>query len=476
MSVEPTRLQDAIRLANSLMDQKLKGYAIRSAKTKRKFKSNQRDNCAQQPPFKRPYVRGSNVARAYTAGGNEGRVYVGPYPLCNKCKLHHVGPCTVKCRSCGKIGHLTRDCKKHFKKDCPQTPRILNHGKTKPVIPEAEGKALYYWWRRCKPGHQRCKGYGLSQPTPLCFPVLFDSVPIEVFMSTTFSTLLIKGCQNFWARYKEGITEVKSKEKRLEDVPIVRKFPKVFLEDLQGLTNHARQVEFQIDLVPGAAPVARALYRLAPLEMQELSAQLQELSDKEFIRPTILSTMGAVSCLSKKDDLFGCVLLVIIEGLLKASRKAFAINYDQIGTRRAVKIDWVCGGKEEAAFQTLKHKVGRGVDAEGENQKELNMRQRKWLELLTDYEFEIRCHPGKAQSEAKKEENYGTEDLCGMIKKLEPRVDGTLCLNGRDWIPYRGNLRELIMHESHKSKYSIHPGSDKMYQDLKKLYLLEIVI
>ncbi|GJU82713.1 putative reverse transcriptase domain-containing protein [Tanacetum coccineum] len=58
-----------------------------------------------------------------------------------------------------------------------------------------------------------------------------------------------------------------------------------------------------------------------------------------------------------------------------------------------------------------------------------------------------------------------------MIKKLESRADGTLCLNGRSWIPCRGNLRELIMHESHKSKYSIHPGSDKMYQDLKKLYL-----
>ncbi|GJY70405.1 putative reverse transcriptase domain-containing protein [Tanacetum coccineum] len=75
-----------------------------------------------------------------------------------------------------------------------------------------------------------------------------------------------------------------------------------------------------------------------------------------------------------------------------------------------------------------------------------------------------------AQVKAKKEENFETEDLCGMIKKLEQRTDGTLCLNGRSWIPCRGNLRELIMHESYKSKYSIHPGSDKMYQDLKKLY------
>ncbi|GJR05816.1 putative reverse transcriptase domain-containing protein [Tanacetum coccineum] len=74
------------------------------------------------------------------------------------------------------------------------------------------------------------------------------------------------------------------------------------------------------------------------------------------------------------------------------------------------------------------------------------------------------------QVEARKEENYGTEDLCGMIKKLESRADGTLCLKNRIWIPCFGYLRALIMHESNKSKYSIHHGSNKMYQDLKKLY------
>ncbi|GJT13814.1 putative reverse transcriptase domain-containing protein [Tanacetum coccineum] len=75
-----------------------------------------------------------------------------------------------------------------------------------------------------------------------------------------------------------------------------------------------------------------------------------------------------------------------------------------------------------------------------------------------------------AQSEAKKEENFIKEDLHGMINKLEPRADGMLCLNNQSWIPYFGDLRALIMHESHKSKYSIQPGSDKLYQDLKKLY------
>nr|GEW07835.1 retrotransposon protein, putative, Ty3-gypsy subclass [Tanacetum cinerariifolium] len=111
--------------------------------------------------------------------------------------------------------------------------------------------------------------------------------------------------------------------------------------------------------------------------------------------------------------------------------------------------------------------------------KELDMRQCRWLELLSDYDCEIRYHPRKRnvvadalsrKTEARKEENYEAEDLGGMIKKLESRADKTLCLKNRSWIPGFGNLRALIIHESHKSKYLIHPGSDKMYQDMKKLY------
>ncbi|GJW06120.1 putative reverse transcriptase domain-containing protein [Tanacetum coccineum] len=146
------------------------------------------------------------------------------------------------------------------------------------------------------------------------------------------------------------------------------------------------------------------------------------------------------------------------------------------------------------------------------DQKELNMRQRRWLELHSDYDCEIRYHPGKAnvvadalskkervkplrvralvmtiglnlpkqileaQTEALKPENLTIEDVGGMLRqdltkeKLEPRADGTLCLNNMIWLQCYGNLRTLIMHESHKLKYSIHSGSDKMYQDLKQLY------
>ncbi|GJW67542.1 putative reverse transcriptase domain-containing protein [Tanacetum coccineum] len=146
------------------------------------------------------------------------------------------------------------------------------------------------------------------------------------------------------------------------------------------------------------------------------------------------------------------------------------------------------------------------------DQKELNMRQRRWLELLSDYDCDIRYHPRKvnvvadalsrkerieplrvralvmtigldlpkrileAQIEALKPENLENEDVGGMIRKdipkekLEPLADGTLCLNDRSWLPCHVDLRSVIMHESYKSKYYIHPGSEKMYQDMKKLY------
>ncbi|GJV56403.1 putative reverse transcriptase domain-containing protein [Tanacetum coccineum] len=76
----------------------------------------------------------------------------------------------------------------------------------------------------------------------------------------------------------------------------------------------------------------------------------------------------------------------------------------------------------------------------------------------------------EAQKEAVKVENIKAEDVGGMLKKLEAHTDGTLCLDNRSWLPCYGDTRSLIMHESHKSKYSIHLGSDKMYHDLKMLY------
>ncbi|GJY76912.1 putative reverse transcriptase domain-containing protein [Tanacetum coccineum] len=112
-----------------------------------------------------------------------------------------------------------------------------------------------------------------------------------------------KGFPIFLAHITAKEVEDKSEEKRLEDVPIVQNFPEVFPEDLPGLPP-TRQVEFQIDLVPGAAPVARAPYRLAPSELKELSEQLKELSDKGFIRPSSSPWGAPVLFVKKKDGSF----------------------------------------------------------------------------------------------------------------------------------------------------------------------------
>ncbi|GKF49690.1 hypothetical protein Tco_0142941, partial [Tanacetum coccineum] len=97
--------------------------------------------------------------------------------------------------------------------------------------------------------------------------------------------------------------EKKSDEKRLEDIPVVREFLEVFPEDLPGLPL-VRQVEFQIDLIPGATPIARAPYRLAPSEMQELSDELQELADRGFIRPSTSPWGAPILFVKKKDESF----------------------------------------------------------------------------------------------------------------------------------------------------------------------------
>ncbi|GKD39464.1 hypothetical protein Tco_1259671 [Tanacetum coccineum] len=126
---------------------------------------------------------------------------------------------------------------------------------------------------------------------------------LSIISCTKTQKYIKRGCLIFLAQVMKKETEDKSKEKRLEDVLTVRDFPEVFPEDLSGLPP-TQQVEFQIDLVPSAAPVARAPYRLAPSELQELSTQLQELSDKGFIRPSSSPWGAPILFVKKKDGSF----------------------------------------------------------------------------------------------------------------------------------------------------------------------------
>ncbi|GJR10677.1 hypothetical protein Tco_0793329 [Tanacetum coccineum] len=131
MASRPKTMQDAIEMATELMDKKISTLAERQAENKRKLDNN---NQAQQQSPKR-----QNVAQAYAAGTGEKKEYAGTLPLCNRCKLHHNGPCIVKCGNCKKIGHMTQDCRNpavtrnqrtltcyecrnpgHYRSDCPE--------------------------------------------------------------------------------------------------------------------------------------------------------------------------------------------------------------------------------------------------------------------------------------------------------------------------------------------------------------------
>nr|GEW00327.1 reverse transcriptase domain-containing protein [Tanacetum cinerariifolium] len=290
---------------------------------------------------------------------------------------------------------------------------------------------------------------------------------LNIISCTKMHKYMLKVCHVFLSHVTTKKTEDKSEKKRLEDVPIVRDFPKVFPEDLSSLLP-TPQVEFQIDLIPDATHVARVPYRLAPSEMKELSDQLKEISKKGFIRPSS-QPWGAPN--KKEHEEY---LKAILEFLKKEELFAkFSKCEFWIPKKEKVIVYASCQLKiHEKSYKT--HDL--------ELRSELNMRQCRWLELLSDYDCEIRYHLGKENVVADALNNIKNEDVRGMLvenskdpeklrtEKLEPRADGTLCLNNRSWLPCYGDLRTVIMHESHKLKYSIHSSSNKTYQDIKRLY------
>nr|GEZ08088.1 hypothetical protein [Tanacetum cinerariifolium] len=319
------------------------------------------------------------------------------------------------------------------------------------------------------------------------------------------------------------VVEKEPAEKRLEDVPVICKFQDVFPEDLPGLLP-SRQVEFEIELVPGAAPVARAPYQLAPSEMKELAKQTRYGHYKFQVMSFELTNPPAVFM-----DLMNRDLRIILELLQKEklyakfSKCEFWLDsvkfLGHVINSQGIHVDpakveaiksWTAlkspteGKEEEEAFQLLKDKLCSApilalpegfedfvvyCDASLKvfmdykslqyilDQKELNMRQERWIELLSDYDCEIRYHPRKANvvvdalSKKEREKPLRKEDLGRMQRQIfKIRSNGIRYHDKRIWLPLHGRLRDLIMHKSHKSKYSIHPGSTKMYQDLKKLY------
>ncbi|GJR63119.1 hypothetical protein Tco_1505281 [Tanacetum coccineum] len=262
--VEPIRLKDVVRIANNLMDQKLKGYAVRNAENKRRLNNNYRNNHRQQTPHKRLNIGGQNVARAYMAGNNEKNGYEGTLPFCNKDCIFVVtvptqgtpGPNqgVITCFECGEQRHYRKDYAKVKNQNRGSKARVL----------DARGKAYVLGGGDANPSSNTVTGDKSDKEKKLRLSII-SCEKAQKYME--------KGCQLFLVHVTVKENKDNSKEKRLEDVPTIRDFSEVFPEDLPGLPP-IRQVEFQIDLVPGAAIVAQTPYRLARSEMEELSTQL----------------------------------------------------------------------------------------------------------------------------------------------------------------------------------------------------------
>nr|GFB87430.1 putative reverse transcriptase domain-containing protein [Tanacetum cinerariifolium] len=232
-------------------------------------------------------------------------------------------------------------------------------------------------------------------------------------------------------------------------MPVICDFPEVFPNDLPGLPPR-RQVEFKIELMPGAAPVARAPYRLAPSELKELSDQLKELSEKGFIRPSSSPWGAPVLFVKKKDGSFRmCIDYRELNKLTVKNRYPLPrIDdlFDQLqGSSVYSKINLRSGyhqlriRKEDIPITAFRTSDGVHVDPTKveairnwsapttPTEKELNMRQRRWVELLSDYDCKIRYHPGKGNVVANALSRKDREPL--RVRSLVMTDDyGYLCL------------------------------------------------
>ncbi|GJX58305.1 putative reverse transcriptase domain-containing protein [Tanacetum coccineum] len=247
MVSKPKTMQDAIEFATELMDKKICSLADRYVENKRKLDDTSRNNQNQHQPFKR-----HNVEMAYIVGPRERKVYGGSKPMCPKCNYHNNGQCAPKYTNCKRNCHLAWDSKSQ--------PTAANNQRA----PGANQKGVTCF---------ECEAYGHYKKD--CPKLKNKNQGNQA------------GNGNVMARaYAVGNAGTNLNSNVVMGIP------------------PTQQVEFQIDLVPGATPIARVPYRLALSEMKELSDQLQELFDKGFIRPSSSPWGAPVLFVKKKDGSF----------------------------------------------------------------------------------------------------------------------------------------------------------------------------
>nr|GEY79459.1 hypothetical protein [Tanacetum cinerariifolium]GEY83123.1 hypothetical protein [Tanacetum cinerariifolium] len=295
---------------------------------------------------------------------------------------------------------------------------------------------------------------------------------------------------------------IKADEKKLDDIRVVRDFPEVFPDDLSGLPP-VREIEFRIDLIPGASPFMKSPYRLAPSEMSELLNQLKELQEKGFIQPSHSPWGAPVLFVKKKDGAMRmCIdykelnkltiknrypLLIIndffdqLQGVCCFSKIDLRSRYHQLRVREK--------DISKTAFRTRYGHFEFIVMPFGPTNASTI-----FMDLMNRSEEEHEVHLKTILDLLKKEKLYAKFSKCEFWLKevqflghvvnrdsihVDPSKVESVKSQKTPESPRKihsflglevGDVRKLIMDEAHTSRYSIHPGADKTYYDLRDLY------
>nr|GEU74348.1 hypothetical protein [Tanacetum cinerariifolium] len=497
MASKPKMLQEMIELARSLMNQKVLTYAARQAKNKRRIDNNSKNNHVQQPSYKR-----QNVAKAYTAGPGEKRECAGTLSSCNKYKFHHNGSCAAKCTNCKRVGHLARDCRSPAASNNQRAPGVIqktvtcfecrNQGKYKSDSPKLKNKNH---GNATENDEVRGRTYALGggEANPDSNVIMAVIVSDEKIVRIPYSNEVLTVQVYIIEKKSEG----KSKEKRLEDVPIVCDFPKTCPESRQPnkWSIKLTWIDDLFDQLQGSSVYSKIDLRsgyhqlrvreedkfmivfIDDILIYSKSKQKHEeyLSQGIYVDPTKIESIKDLASSKTPTEIRQFLGLAGYYRRFIKGAKNFVVYCDDsleglgviLMQNENVIANASCQLKiHEKNYTTHNLELGAVVCFElKEHIKTLRVRA-----LVMTIGLNLLVQILDAQAEARKAENIKTKDLRDMIKKLKPRSDETLCLENRSWLPWFGDLRALIMHESYKSKYSVHLGSDKMYHDLKKLY------
>ncbi|GKA54342.1 putative reverse transcriptase domain-containing protein [Tanacetum coccineum] len=365
------------RMANGLIDQKVRVYAARNAEQKRKFDNNPRGNRVQQPPFKR-----QNVAQAVTVGNNEKRGYAGSAPYCNKCRLHHKAPTTpvanqrvVTCFGCGGQGH--------FKSDCPKL-KNQNHG-NKAANNDARGRAYALGGGDGNPDSNVVTSTFLLNNHYAY--ILLDSGADRSFVSTMFSALIDIPSTALDVSYTVELADGRIVLPVITE-GLLRVFSKI-ARPMTKLTQKSVNFEWGEKEEMSFPLLKQRLCSVLILALPEGS--------ENFVVYCDASHKGLGAVLMQKEK-----VIAYASRQLKVHEKNYTTHDLELGAVVFVLKMWRHYLYGTKCIMFTDHKSLQHIL----DQKELNMRQHRWLELLSDYDCEICYHPGKAAKSSSSNDDY----------------------------------------------------------------------